>query len=817
MPMLAAVSLLSAAAIAYEILLTRLFAIALWHHFAYMIISLALLGYGASGTFLVFVKRRLLAQFGVSFAALAVSFGIAAIGCYALAWRLPFNPLEVIWDWRQQFYLAAMYLTLALPFFAAASAIGLSLVARSARIGAIYRADLTGAGSGALAIVFAMFALPPEDCLRIVAALAFGAAAFALSSDGWRGAATGLVFLAVPAALAWPPTWLKPMPSPYKALSLALTVPGTRVIAERSGPLGRVNVIESSSVPLRYAPGLSLATTLAPPEQLGVFTDGEGMTAITRFTGDFEPVDYLDQQTMALPFHLLDRPATLVLGAGGGADVLQALYHRAPRVEAVELNPQVVDLVRREFGEFAGNIYERPEVAVRVAEVRSFVETSRARWDLIQLVLLDSYAASAAGVQALSESPIYTIEAFQAYLHHLAPGGMLAITRWLGNPPRDTLKLLATAIAALEADGETNPGERLVLLHGWNTATLLVKIGPFTRNQVATLHSFAAKRQFDLAWYPGIGGEEANRYNRMAKPTLYDAAVALLGPGRSAFLAGYSFNIRPATDDRPFFFRFFRWTLLRQLVTLHGRGGLVFVDAGYLVVVLALLLAVAASAVLILLPLAWLPRREERPAALGRMRVAFYFLLIGFAFLFIEIAFIHRFSLFFGHPLGAIAITLAGFLISAGVGSGISKRAATRWPQAAIMLAVAAIVGLGAIYAMVLPPLFGGLMGLPLAAKIAVAVGLLAPLGFAMGLPFPLGLGRVSESALDLMPWAWGINGCASVAAAVMASLLAMHFGFTTVLAIALGFYATAALVFGRAGARPDGHSLRLESEVSQK
>src|SRR5262249_45445173 len=163
MPLLAAVSLLSAAAIAYEILLTRLFAVVLWHHFAYMIISLALLGYGASGTFLVFARRRLLPRFGASFAALAVSFGLTAIGCYALAWRLPFNPLEVIWDWRQQLYLAAMYLLLALPFFAAGSAIGLRLAAEPARIGAIYRADLTRAVTGALAVVLPLIALPPVD------------------------------------------------------------------------------------------------------------------------------------------------------------------------------------------------------------------------------------------------------------------------------------------------------------------------------------------------------------------------------------------------------------------------------------------------------------------------------------------------------------------------------------------------------------------------------------------------------------------------------------------------------------------------------
>ena len=802
MPLLVAVSLLSAAAIAYEILLTRLFAIALWHHFAYMIISLALLGYGASGTFLVFVRHRALARFDVSFAALAVSFGVAAIGCYALAWRVPFNPLEVIWDWRQQLYLAAMYLLLALPFFTAGSAIGLSLAAQPARIGAIYRADLTGAGTGALAVVLAMFALPPEDCLRVIAAAAFGAAAFALASDGWGRAPVALAVIAVPTTLAWPTTWLEPMPSPYKGLSLALTIPETRVIAERSGPLGRLSVIESPGVPLRHAPGLSLATRLAPPEQLGVFTDGDGLSAMTRFAGDLKPLGYLDQQTMALPFHLIDRPETLVLGAGGGADVLRALYHRASRIDVVELNHQMVDLVDREFGEFTGRIYARPEVTRHVAEARSFVEGSRRRWDLIQLALIDSYAASAAGVQALSESPIYTIEALRTYLDHLNPGGLVAITRWLGHPPRDTVKLFATAIAALETgvrtgSGGTDPGDQLVLLHGWNTATLLLKNGRFTRDDITSLRSFAAERQFDLAWYPGMGGDEANRYNRLAKPTLYDAAVVLLGPGRSTFLDDYRFNIWPATDDRPFFFRFFRWSLLPQLAALRGQGGLVFVDAGYLVVVLALLQAVVASAILILLPLAWLRRIKKRRTAPSPMRVASYFLLIGLAFLLIEIAFIHRFSLFLGHPLAAISVTLAGFLVSAGLGSGISKRLAARWAEAAIILAVTAIVSLGAVYAMMLPPLFGGLMGLSLPAKIAVAAGLLAPLGFVMGLPFPLGLARVSDSAPALVPWAWGINGCASVVAAVMASLLAMHIGFTTVLVLALGLYTTTPLLLG--------------------
>jgi spermidine synthase len=796
MPLLAAIALLSAAAIAYEVVLTRLFAIALWHHFAQMVISLALLGYGASGTLLVFARQPLLKRFGASFAAFAAAFGVTAVGSTALAWRLPFNPLEIIWDWHQQLYLAAMYVTLALPFCAAASAIGLGLAARPVSIGLIYRADLIGAGLGALAIVAALFVLRPEDCLRLLAGAAFLAAALAAFADGRRRLALCLLFLIIPAALAWPAAWLKAMPSPYKQMSLVLNVPGARIIAERTGPLGQVSVIENGKVPLRYAPGLSLATKLSPPDQLGIFTDGEGMTVVTRFDGDFEKLGYLDQQTASLPFHLLDHPATLVLGSGGGADVLTALFHGARQIDAVELNPQIARLVTQDFGDFAGQIFQRSEVTLHVDEARSFIEASGAEWKLIQLSLLDSFAASVAGVQALRESPIYTVEALRTYLDHLAPGGMLAITRWLGSPPRETLKLFATAIAALAADGETSPGRRLILLHGWSTATLLVKNGPFTEGEVAAVGRFAADRQFDLAWYPGIRPGEANRYNRMASPTLHDAAVALLGSERPAFLAGYKFDIRPATDDRPFFYRFFTWKLLPELVTLRGQGGLVFVDSGYLVSILALVQATAAAVILMLLPLAALTREPQKPSASAWWRVALYFLLLGLAFLLVEIGFIHRFSLFLGHPLSAIAVTLASFLVSAGLGSGMSDRIAQRWPETAIPLAVAAIIVLGAAYGLLLPPLFAAAMGLPLTGKIVIAAGLIAPLGFAMGLPFPLGLGRLAREAPDLIPWAWGINGCASVVAAVLASLVAMEMGFTAVLALALGLYAAAALVF---------------------
>ena len=342
-----------------------------------------------------------------------------------------------------------------------------------------------------------------------------------------------------------------------------------------------------------------------------------------------------------------------------------------------------------------------------------------------QLSLLNSFAASAAGVQALRESPIYTVEALRAYLDHLAPGGMLAITRWLGSPPRETLKLFATAIAALEAEGETSPAEAAGapprLEHG-DTAR---EKRPFHRRRDrrrAPLRCRAAVRPCLVSRHdPG----EANRYNRMAPPTLHDAAVALLGSGRSAFLADYKFDIRPATDDRPFFYRFFTWRLLPELVALRatgraricrrrlsrqpsgaraGRRGCGHPDS----------------------PSARRLWRVSRESLMRRhgVRVALYFLLLGLAFLLVEIGFIHRFSLFLGHPLSAIAVTLASFLVSAGLGSGMSGRiAATLAGNRNPAVPLPPSSCLGAAYAMVLPPLFAGLMGLPLPAKIVIAAG----------------------------------------------------------------------------------------------
>ena len=817
-----AVAAISAAILAYEVLLMRLFSIVWWHHFAYMIISIALLGFGASGTVLALAQKRLMPRFEAAFATSAALFAATAVLSSAAAIRVPFNALAIVWDPRQLLWLGVIYLLVVLPFFFGGGAIGLALSRFSEKIGHVYAFDLVGAGLGALGVIGLLFALSPTGTLRLVAATGLFAASLALAASSLRGhraMALALAAAVFGVALWLPPGLLALHPhiSQYKGLATTLLVPDARIIKERSSPLGLVTVVESPTIPFRHAPGLSLNNLTEPPRQLGIFTDADSLSTITRFAGDPKALRYLDYTTAALPYHLLERPKALVLGVGGGEQVLLAIYHAASEIVGVEMNPQVVDLVGDDYADFAGGILDRPEVSVHVGEVRSFVRRTRERYDLIQIPLLYSFGAAAGGTQGLHESYAYTIEALQDYLRALNPGGMLSVTLWLKLPPRDAPKLFATALEALEASGVADPGRQLALIRSWKTTTLLVKNGPFQPEELTTIREFAAERSFDVAYLPGISPEEANRYNILERPYFYEAATALAGPERQAFIDAYKFNIEPASDDRPYFFDFFRWRFLPELLALRTQGAAAMLDMGYLILFATLVQAGILSVLLIVAPLVLARRPLGR---VPRARILIYFLALGLGFLLIEIAFMQRFILFLGHPIYAVAVVLAGFLVFAGLGSACAPRLARAldrgatasagkiaWAPrpSAVELAVAAIAVLSILYLFLLPQAFEALITLSDPAKILISLGLIAPLAWFMGMPFPLGIRLVASESADLVPWAWAINGCASVIAAVLATLLAIHFGFTIVVLIAVALYVAAALALGRRGASAGG------------
>jgi spermidine synthase len=794
-PPFIAISLLAACVLAYEVLLTRLFSIVLWHHFAYMIISAAMLGYGASGTVLTLLKERIVPRFGTAYVAAAAALAVLMPSAFWLAQQVPFNPLELLWDQTQPAKLLAVYLLMMLPFFCGGLGIGLVFSHFGKQSSRIYAFDILGAGAGSLGVIGLLFLVPPSKVLSVLTAVALLAAAIAAAELKLRqrwlmGLFPGLAVL----ALAMPASTVHP--SPYKDLSQALDIAGARVVAERSSPLGQVTVVENTQVPLRDAPGMSLNATTEPPPQLGVFVDGNGPSALTKFDGKLAPLAYLDQLTSALPYHVIPNheskgPRVLVLGAGVGSDVLQALYHGSSVVDAVELDHNVTDLVRERFSDYAGNLYSRPGVHVYEAEARGFVNASRERYDLIQLALMDSFGTASAGLYGLSENYLYTEEAMRAYLNRLAPGGMLAVTRWLTLPPRDALKLFATAVSALERNGVSDPAARLVMIRGWKTVTLLVKNGAFTAHEIGAIRRFCRARSFDTAWYPGMRAIDANRYNRLAQPYFYEGAVALLSPQRQEFIDKYKFYIEPATDDRPHFFRFFKWNAAEEIFSLREQGGMALFDWSYPLLVATLLQALAASVLLILVPLALSRCRRTLPTA----PVALYFLAIGFGFMFMEIAFIQKFVLFLSHPLYAIAVVLCAFLVFAAAGSWLAGLTQSAYKVTFAVIVLAAIT---LFYLAILPDLFQQLIHLPDPAKIIISVLLIAPLAMCMGVPFPTGMTYLAGAREGAIPWAWAINGFASVVGAVLATLLAIHLGFAAVILLAVLIYALAGVALTR-------------------
>ncbi|MEJ2575182.1 MAG: SAM-dependent methyltransferase [Gammaproteobacteria bacterium] len=787
-----AVGLISGTALAYEVLLTRLFALVHWHHLVATVISLALLGYGASGTFLALAQHRVRERFAVVFLSNAALFALGMLACFALAQAIPLDPQAVSWEPTQLLRLAAVYLVLALPFFGAANCIGLALWRHAARIPRLYSVDLLGAGVGALTVVVLLQLLHPAVVLPVLVVLGLlgtAAAAFELR----RGRAAAVAFAVVVAGVLWQRGAVALHPAAYKDLARTLDVVGAQVETTTSGAMGVVTVVRNDRVPLRAAPGMSLLASELPPEQRAVFVDGDARGALDR-SSPGAPPGYLRDLVSAFPYAVLRAPRVLVVGAGAGGRVLQALAHGAREVVAVEGSPQLVELPCRHYRTFTAAC-STPRAHWRVTEVRAFLAGLPQAFDLIGV----SASADLAGTDALSETYELTVEAFAQYLDHLTPRGLLALDGPTRLPPRLALRLVATARAALAARGVAEAGRHVAMLRGWQQFALLVSATPIDPERAAALREFARTRAFDLVWLPDLEPDEPNRYQRLAEPRFHAGAAALLGPAAGAF--AYAFDVTPATDDRPYARLFTRARDLGEaLGAAEGVGGS-RLDAGFVMAAATLVQALAAGALFILLPLVG-RRRTGRAGGHGwAWRTPLYFGLIGLAFLFVEIAWIQRLQLFLGHPIYATAVALEAFLVFAGLGSLACQRLAEAAAPARLRLAVVAIVVIGLSYVFGLPTLLYRLADLPDWTRVLVSIALLAPLAFAMGMPFPLALRALGSEAPGLVPWAWAVNGCASVVSAVAAPLLAAAVGFSGLLLMGLTCYLVLPAVFSRSAA----------------
>lgn len=804
-PLSGPVALVAATLLAWEVALSRVLAVRQWSHFAYLVITVALLGFGAAGTALSLGGRWAGARRARLHRLALVLFAPAVPLSHWLASRIPFEMHHLLMQqparpWAllllpfRSGSVLALELVLAVPFFLGACVILLGIQTAGERVGRLYGANMLGSGAGAAAVVGLLYLVRPGYLAAVLAVGAASAAWWAVRGGGrrWRRAGLGAVLAAAAAA------WLsaEPVrPSQYKPLSTTLLAPDTRVEAERWSPLALLTLVSGSS--LHLIDTLSLTYSSAAegplPPQMALFFDGDSPSPVVGRPAPGQTLAYLDYLPAAVPYHLLERPSVLLVGLGGGSRVLAALRLGARSVTAVEMDPLVVDLLRSECEEFTGGLLRRPGVRVVTAEARSYLESTGERFDLIEVPPLGSFESSAAGMFALSASYLFTVEGLSRAIDRLTPRGILALTRWDHYPERDGRRALATVVEAAERLG-LEPRSRLALYRGYSTVTILFSRRPWTDDQLDTLRRICRLRGYDLCYYPGIHPEETNRYNQLPEPVYYLAARALLEGDREKFYRRAPFQVRPAADERPYFFYTFRWRSLPRLLRTLGTRWLGFVARGYVFLVLAFVQSTLLAAGLILGPLLLLGRLRRAP---GKAAAGVYFASVGLGYMLLEIAFIQRFLLVVPSPVWSLAVVLATFL----VGSGLGSLAADRFPGGPRRAVPAAVVGIAAVvglYAAVLPGVLSRMLGWPVVARAGVSAALLAPLTVLMGLPFPSGFRLVRRRAEALTSWAWAVNGCASVAGASLATLVALEWGLRATLLVAVGCYLVALAVVGR-------------------
>ena len=747
-----------------------------------MIISIAMLGIGASGTVLtVFPRLKNPSHLGIDSLLLGISIPLT----YLLSKTIPFDPIELLWAKTEILYIGLYYLMLSVPFFFAGLIIAKALTLLSQKSALLYGGDLLGAGAGSIGIPFLMTVAGPDQAVFFISAIALLSP---LILGGKRLKAISLILnLLVLSMAILHPSWIAPWMSPYKELRVALRYPGAKHLKTYDSPFSRIDLFRSPAA--RFAPGLSLRYLDPLPEQIGFSIDGGEINAVTN-PADRPSLSFLKYLPSSLPYGIRRPENVLILDPRGGIQVLVADYFGSKNVYQVEGNPLLIKIIRNELRDFSGHLYSRK---TRSGLGRSFLRSFGGKFDLIDLSLMGAVPSGSFGI---AEDYRYTVEAFREYLEHLNPEGFLSISLYLLPPPRVEWRLLNTLRTAMEELGMEDVEKRIAAIRTWGSITVMGKASAFSSSEIEAIKKFSGDRRFDLVYYPGIKAKETNRYIKMVSDDYALAFKKLLDPKTNkAFIDHYAFDIRPVRDENPFFHDYLRLKNVKEIYRIMGRKWQYFIQEGYLLPVLFVQVFLL-SLLLVFLPAITIHRKAKvKDKVNAEVKNIFsllnlnlnllYFAFLGLGFMFVEVSLVQKMILPLEIPSYAVAAVLASLLISSGTGSLLSHRISSiRTPSISIVLSV-----LVAAYSLFLPHLTGIISPYGMALKLLLVFFVLLPLGLFMGIPFPAGLKILGESHEDLIPWAWAINGCLSVLAPLLAIMLAMASGFRSVLWAGAGAY----------------------------
>jgi hypothetical protein len=800
----------SCSVLMFEISLTRIFSIYLWYHFAFMVISIAMLGIGCAGTLLavcsggirnsrrdiravpsIIERIRPWMYSEANTALYAALTGISVLICYVISNYIPFDPVKFSWEKTQFLYLAMYCFVLSVPFFFSGILIATVFSLHSEEAMPVYSSDLLGAGAGSLAVLYLLNTTSPEYAVLTASTLCLVGA---LATGGKKVKILTVAFLAVNlSAFLTHPVLINVKLSPYKSLSLLLKYPGAEHLNTYHSSYSRIDTFKSPGV--RFAPGLSLKYLEPLPEQIGLAVDGDSVSVITS-AEDRSRLRFLEFLPSSIAYELRKNGKVIVIDPKGGLQTLMARHYGPYEIHSVESNPLTVRILRDNYSEFSDDIYGRDTYTgygrnyLALAGKKDHPELPNGGYDVIDISMTDT---SVSGLFGISEDYRYTVEAFKTYLSALKKDGILSISTYLIPPPRTEFRVLATILSAFEKMHIEDGSGRIAAIRSWDSMTILVRNSPFTGDEIELIKTFCRDRRFDLVYYPGIKEGESNKYIKLPSDEYFTGFNNILDTNlRKPFMDNYLFDIKPVYDDNPFFHYYLRLNKIELIYSKMGRRWMYFMEEGYIlpaVLVIILVLCI----ILILSPFIFDAisgkhfQRFKLPSAFPAF---IYFSMLGLGFMFVEVSLIQKTFLLLENPSYTLAVILSSILISSGFGS----MASSKYPEVRTYYSPLLLSVLVLLYSVTHPLLLDILTPYPLKARMIVMAASILPLGFFMGIPFPLGIKILGRKYGELVPWAWAINACMSVLAPILTIMLALAIGFKTVLWIGSAAYVLAFL-----------------------
>jgi len=753
------------ATLTWEILLTRIFSATMYYHFVFMSISLAMLGFGCSGV-IVFLFPRYFSQERCSnhLAIFSSLFSITII--LAIVVYLQINRAVTTASLSAFLILLKIFFFIFIPYLFSGLTITLALKHYSKKVAVLYCYDLVGAGIGCVFVIGMLFIY---DGISLVLLTSFLAALSSIlfswnSSTHWlRKISFSVAFVSF--CFFFCNAYI------YRFLKINYVQgePQTNIIFEKWNPINRVTVCNSEYL---------------GHKALNISYDSTAKAKMHAFNGNKKNAEYLNDSPTSFYYQIRKDAEVLIIGVGGGQDVLSAYINGHKKITGIEINPTIVSLNTQVYRDFNGNLFSQPGINLLIDEGRSFVRHTKDTYDIIHLPNVDSGVASSSGAFAFVENTLYTVEAFKDYYAHLKKDGVLWISRWKAKEKNlflEDFRILTGIVTALEEVGVKNPERNIIMIEeqydsAWRQVFILVKKTPFQAEEITAIDELRKKLKLEWLHHP------AQRMNN----TLDDY---LFSPDKQAFISQYPVRVDANTDNCPFFFNFLKpihyvWKLPHQ--ETHSTYP-VFIFKSLFIIILLMVLT------MIFLPLILFSRGSSVYHAVNfRGGYLLYFICLGLGFMLVELPLIQKFILFLGQPLYAIAVILSSLLIFSGIGSLLSGRFSQHETQNSLCTVIFALCVILTIYVYGLSNVFNIFLGTPALWRFIIAVLLIIPLGLLMGMAFPLGIRLLEQDGPSIIPWVWGVNGACSVMGSIIAWGLSLNFGYNFTLCTATAVYGCA-------------------------